>query len=201
MLLSVAGRNAGVSGITALSGFVGLFSAWPGATGSVNELTGGSPAYIRKAIAWGAPAAGASISATQPVLDVPAGSTVAFVGLHSLAAAGTFYGAAPVGGGVPKPFTSQVTDIVTCESHGFADTTKVIVISTGAQAPPPELVEGTIYFVRDSTTDTFKLAATSGGAAIDLTTTGAGFVTTIVPETYAAAGTFTVAANTISLNN
>lgn len=57
------------------------------------------------------------------------------------------------------------TDTLTCAGHGLADTTKVWFLSkTGGS----NLTVGTRYFVRDSATDTFKLAATPGGAAIDL---------------------------------
>lgn len=60
-----------------------LHSADPGATGA-SEISGGTPAYARKAVAFNA-AAGAVIGQTtsDPVFDVPAGATVAFVGYWS----------------------------------------------------------------------------------------------------------------------
>lgn len=52
-----------------------LFTADPGSTGSVTgEVTGGSPAYARKALTWGA-ASGGVVTATV-TFDVPAGTTV-----------------------------------------------------------------------------------------------------------------------------
>jgi hypothetical protein len=59
------------------------------------------------------------------------------------------------------------TDVITLTGHGFADTQRVkfSAITGGAG-----LSAGTTYFVRDATADTFKLAATSGGAAINFTT-------------------------------
>jgi hypothetical protein len=75
--------------------YASLHSADPGDTGT-NELSGGSPAYARKAITWNAAAAGSMDDSNVPVFDVPAGATVLYVGLWSAVTSGTFYGAALV---------------------------------------------------------------------------------------------------------
>lgn len=68
--------------------FGAIFTADPGSTGTVvGEVTGGAPAYARKALAWGAPTAGV-ITATA-VFDVPSGTTVAFAGVCTSLTAGT----------------------------------------------------------------------------------------------------------------
>jgi hypothetical protein len=60
------------------------------------------------------------------------------------------------------------TDIVTTPiAHGFVLNTPVIFAALAGGAP---LVAGTTYYARDITATTFKLAATVGGAAINLTT-------------------------------
>jgi hypothetical protein len=65
-----------------------LFTADPGTTGTVvGELTGGTPAYARKAIGWGA--ASASTITGAPVFDVAAGTTVTYAGVTVSATAGT----------------------------------------------------------------------------------------------------------------
>jgi hypothetical protein len=57
-----------------------LHSADPGATGA-NELSGGAPAYGRKNGGWNAAAASSKTGpASLQTFDVPAGSTVAYVG-------------------------------------------------------------------------------------------------------------------------
>jgi hypothetical protein len=71
--------------------YASLHSADPGNSGA-NELSGGSPAYARKAISVGASSSGQRTASTQPVLDVPAGTTVAFVGYWSAVSGGTFLG-------------------------------------------------------------------------------------------------------------
>jgi hypothetical protein len=64
--------------------YVALFTADPGTSGTVSgEVTGGSPAYARKAITWGA-ASGGVITGTV-TFDVPASTTVTFAGVCSAA--------------------------------------------------------------------------------------------------------------------
>jgi hypothetical protein len=65
------------------------------------------------------------------------------------------------------------TDVITATAHGLVDTDPVRVRSTNGVLPVP-LSKDAKYFVRDKTDDTFKLALTSGGAAIDITDAGSG---------------------------
>jgi hypothetical protein len=63
-----------------------LHSGDPGAANAAdNELSGGSPAYARKAITWAAASAGAMDETTSPTFDVPAGSTVSWVSFWNTA--------------------------------------------------------------------------------------------------------------------
>lgn len=57
-------------------------------------------------------------------------------------------------------------------AHGLENTNRVKWQTAGT--PPGNLVSGTTYYVRDKTATTFKVAATSGGAAIDITAGVAG---------------------------
>lgn len=69
-------------------------------------------------------------------------------------------------------FTAATTDICTCVGHPFANGNAVMVETT-ATLPAP-LVANTWYYIRDVTSSTFKLALTSGGAAIDISSIGSG---------------------------
>jgi hypothetical protein len=61
----------------------------------------------------------------------------------------------------------HATDVITATAHGYQDGDAVYFVSlTGGSG----LTAGTIYFVRDRATDTFKLAANAGGAEINFTT-------------------------------
>lgn len=181
--------------------FTSAHTAWPGMTGT-SEVTGGAPPYARGAQTFGAPSAGNIHNASNPALNIPGGTTVKFVGGFSLLTGGTFAGGVPLGGGIPKPFTAQAaTDVVTCEAHGFTNGTRVVIFGTQGTGLPGGLVEGSDYYVVSSTTNSFQLALTSGGGAIDLTADGAGFITTIVPEVFGAQGTLTVTSLDLNLNS
>jgi len=72
-----------------------------------------------------------------------------------------------------KVFTvNTTTDVITCTAHGLSDTDKVRFYTSSAL--PSGISANTTYYARDTTTDTLKIAATSGGSAIDLTTEGTG---------------------------
>jgi hypothetical protein len=95
MGLNNNGRNKAADGVTAVAVFVSAHTADPGTTGT-NEVTGGSPAYARKAITWSAASSGSAASSNSPVLDIPASTTVTHIGFWSAATSGTFYGSADV---------------------------------------------------------------------------------------------------------
>lgn len=103
MPYAVAAKNAMLDalGVTHVS----LHSANPGSSGA-SELSGGSPAYARKAITHAAASAGSRSASTQPVFDVPAGSTVAFVGYWTAVTGGTYLGYDDV---VSETFAGQGT--------------------------------------------------------------------------------------------
>ncbi len=92
MPLNNTAKNIGVDAVTAVIGFLSLHTADPGGTGA-NEATGGSPAYARKAITWGASSSGVAAASGSPVVtfDAPAG-TYTHVGFWSALSGGTNYG-------------------------------------------------------------------------------------------------------------
>jgi hypothetical protein len=65
------------------------------------------------------------------------------------------------------------TDLITLVAHGFAANTAVFLQGT---TPPGGLSFGTTYYVLSNTADTFKLAATPSGSAIDITSNGSGVI-------------------------
>ena len=88
-------------GATAL--YAALYTTAPGATAGT-EVTGGSPAYARKSITWGAPSNG--VITANVTFDVPSGTTVVGAGVHSAVTAGTYYDGASV---TSQAFASQGT--------------------------------------------------------------------------------------------
>ena len=67
-------------------------------------------------------------------------------------------------------------DTLTLIAHGIADKTRVRFSNSGG-ALPTGLAAATDYYVRDGAANTFKVAATPGGAAINLTADGSGTTT------------------------
>jgi hypothetical protein len=79
-------------------------------------------------------------------------------------------------------------DTITVPGHGYAANDMVVLTSELVGGAP--LVAGNLYFVVAPTLNTFKLALTSGGAAIDLTSDiTAGKVKRILDLTQALNGT------------
>lgn len=169
-------------------------TAFPGSTGA-NEVAGGG--YARVAATFAAASGGARALSAGVNLTIPAGTTVRWLGFWSGA---TFRGYAP-NAGVPKEFfASATTDIVTCPAHGYVDTNKIVFYG---DTTPAGLTEGTVYYVRDATADTFKVAASAGGASIDLTGTGGSgcVVSAITEEVYGGGGTHTISNWALGLPN
>ena len=70
-------------------------------------------------------------------------------------------------------FTANAgTDVITATAHGLSDGDPIRLTTTDTL--PAGLAASTDYYVRDKATNTFKLAASSGGTAIDITNTGTG---------------------------
>lgn len=87
-----------------------LFTADPGTSDSATgEVTGGSPAYARKALSWGAASASAITSAAT-VFDVPSGTTVTYFAVASATSGATIGDSVAV---TSQAFASQGTYTVT----------------------------------------------------------------------------------------
>lgn len=192
--------EAGGAGVGATHG--SLHTAYS-ATGT-NEVTGGSPAYARKAATWAAASGRSKATSASMVFDVPASTTVRWVGLWDAVTAGNFLGMTPNGGGIPESFAVNSAGVTSntldAPSHGFSNGNSVVVWAVPGVALPTGIAEGTVYFVVGAATDTFQLSATSGGAAIDITAVGSGYAQRLVEEVFGAQGTHTVTTATMSLD-
>jgi hypothetical protein len=93
----------------------------------------------------------------------------------------TFYAIWAVDQAVPvvkAPVTAAAaTDRITHTAHGLLANTPVVFGGTA----PGGLTAGTTYYIRDVTTNDYKVAASPGGAAIDLTSAGADLVVSTRP--------------------
>lgn len=182
----------GAVGVTHVS----LHTAY--SSSGANEVTGGSPAYARKAITLAAAAGGSRAASTTPTFDVPAATTARFIGYFDALTAGNFLGMVPLGGS-EKEYTTDITgDKILSAAHGLANGDKVVFMGGTV---PAGLTEGTVYFVVGAATDDFQVSATSGGSAINLTAVNTydSVFSKIVEEVFGAQGTLQVSALTLNL--
>jgi hypothetical protein len=107
--LNANAKNAMLDHLAGLAVFASMHTADPGTTGA-SEVSGGSPAYARKAITWNAAAAGSLDNNANPIFDIPAATTVTHAGLWSAITAGTFYGGMDI---ADETFTLQGTYTLT----------------------------------------------------------------------------------------
>lgn len=87
---------------------IGLATTAPGSSRGT-EVTGGSPAYARKAANWGSSSGGVVVAAPA-AHDVPSGTTVVGVNMENAVTAGTYQDGASV---TSQAFASQGTYQVT----------------------------------------------------------------------------------------
>ncbi len=112
--LNDTSKNLMLTALGAVAGFASLHTADPGTTGT-SEVTGGTPAYARKAVTWDTAATHVlSAKATFPAFDVPAATTISYLGYWSLATGGTFYGGFALSS--PETYGGQGTYAVTAAS-------------------------------------------------------------------------------------
>lgn len=70
------------------------------------------------------------------------------------------------------------TEIMTLDGHGFAEDAALVFRAESGGSLPAPLVAGTTYYAIPLGDSTFSVAASAGGAAIDLTTAGSSIVVT-----------------------
>jgi hypothetical protein len=213
MPLNDIAKNVALDGldesVTAGVKFVGVFTAadpGTGATYTGTEATGGSPAYARQAVVFGAAASAAKTNTGAIAIDVPAG-TYGFVGLFNTVTgnvSGNYLGYVPLNGSVKGFGTVDAGDVtantVTSNGHGLVNTDRVQLFNVFAETIPAGITEGTLYFVVGSATDTFQVSLTSGGAAVDITGQGEVFFQKVIPETFASQGQITIAVGALALD-
>lgn len=68
--------------------YAALYTTVPGASAGT-EVTGGAPAYARKALTW-VPGSVDGVNTATVTFDVPTGVTVAGAGVHTALTAGTY---------------------------------------------------------------------------------------------------------------
>ena len=71
---------------------------------------------------------------------------------------------------IPTSAVNAGTDVITFTGHGLSDTDQITYNQVGGGTLMSNVTDGQTVFVRDKTANTFKIAATSGGTAINIGT-------------------------------
>lgn len=179
-----------------------------GTNANAGEASGGSPAYARLPVTWAAAASEQKSNSGALLFDVPPGTYAFFTLWNALSGnTGNYRGYIPFGGSTAlKGFfsvdTTLANDQLFSRAHGMSDGDRVIVYNVFSEALSTGLVEGTVYYVVNSTTDSFKVSATAGGAPVDITAVagGEGFWQRVIPETFGAQGQVSVSAGALLLD-
>lgn len=199
--LSTSAKNQMLNNLATTAVFASLHSTYPGDTGA-GEISGGTPVpYARQAVTWNAAAGGNLDNLVSPTFVVPAATTIRWLGLWSLITAGTWLGSVPLGATASHAFyATDAGDVLYSDNHGYTNGQSVVLQPVSSFTLPAGLAVGTVYYVVSATTDTLQLSATSGGAAITLTSDGMGWLQLVVPETFNGQGSYAVSDIDIMLN-
>jgi hypothetical protein len=136
---------------------------YPG-TAFDNEKTDGSPATTRESAAWDAWSSGRTVTQDGTATFDVTGAVRWITGASALSG-GNQRSVWPCDG-APREYTvDPSTDVFEVIAHGFTDEDTIVFYGTSV---PGGVTIGQIYFVRDATTDTFKIEASVGGGAVDI---------------------------------
>lgn len=140
-------------------------TAYPGESGA-NEITGGSPAYARAAVAFGAASSRTLTQSGTADIDVPDGEDLAWFAFRDASSGGNCRAIMPAGGQAKEYCLDLTTDTFSTEAaHGYSED-EPIVFYMGA---PGGLTAGTIYYAVNVTTTTFQVSDMPGDYALDIT--------------------------------
>ena len=181
-MLTTAGRDSLLAKFDSDVSHVGLIATitnWRAGTVTEASYTG----YARTAITFGAAADtalsdGRQISNSGAVTfpqNTGSNQDIIAYGFYTASSGGTLEGIAPLDTDLPIAGTVLAsTDLITAYAHGLVTDQRVFFLKAPFGAAPDVFSENTAYYVLAAglTTDLFALSATSGGAAINATTSG-----------------------------
>lgn len=173
--------NAATSPLTNL--FLALHSADPGAGGTQTTSEATYTGYARVSVArtsGGWTASGASVTLTALTsfgACTAGGQTLTHWSVGTLTSgAGKILYSGPIGSNKGVFTALASTDIISSPGYTPTNGDQVSLEATVGATLPVGVTAGTVYFVVSASGTTFKVSATSGGSAIDLTADGEGLL-------------------------
>lgn len=83
--INTTGKNVMLDALGTACGYLALYTDAAGTT----EVSGGTPAYARKAVTWNSASNGSKTTNGDVTFDIPAGTTVRAIGLVTASTGGT----------------------------------------------------------------------------------------------------------------
>lgn len=182
-MFTTAGRDSLLAKMDADVSHVGLLTAitdWRAGTVTEATYTG----YARTAVTFGAaadtsPAGGRQVGNSGAVTfpqNTGSNQDIIAYGLYTASVAGTLTAIGLLDTDQPVAGTVLASsDIITAYAHGLQTDQRVFFLKAPFGAAPDVFAENTAYFVLAAglTADAFALSTSSGGAAVNATTSGA----------------------------
>lgn len=138
---------------------------YPGEVG-LNEQTGGSPAYARAAVTFGAPSGRTLTQSGSADLDVEDYADHAWFGFWNAASGGNCRAILPAGGVAMEYCVDIATDtFTTAAAHGIDEDDPVVFYMNA----PGGLTPGVIYYAVNVTATTFQVSDAPADYALDIT--------------------------------
>lgn len=182
--------------------YMGMHGGYPGTNG-VNELSGGSPLYQRKAIVW---AAVTGLVRTCALVDTTgfdvydSATEVDWLSFWLTQTGGSCQMIQPLGGFARKFFVDPSTGAFVVSAHNYSANVTKVVWAGGS--PPTGITIGQKYIVETTpTSDTFTVKTLAGSS---VTVSGQGgdgcYVSIIKPQTFSTQSKLTVPSVSINAN-
>jgi hypothetical protein len=160
--------------------FVMPADGWPGEDGA----GGTNMAAARTSVAMAAVSGSSRSNSAQVEITLNASGLARFWKVYDALTGGNFLGYSVLGNAQPQTFQliDTTNDDFICVGHGFAAGDEVFFLREyNLKALPTGITEGTPYYVISAglTANQFRVSATPGGSAVNVTAAGAGFVTRV----------------------
>jgi hypothetical protein len=208
-LFTTSGKDNAIAGVTSVSTHVGLIKSitdWRAGTIVEADFTG----YARKAITWDAAEATTAgdgrqqKNASQIAFDANTGANQDIIGyfITTASSGGTPKGIFLLDSDAPVIGTvDESTDLIAAPGHGLSADQRVFFLKSPVGTAPDVFAENTAYYVLADglTTDAFKLSTSSGGSAVNPTTSGTARFLPYTAQTVATNAVVTFAAGAIKV--
>jgi hypothetical protein len=182
-MFTTAGRDALLAATYAPThvGLIKVITDWRAGTVTEAAYTSYARVAITFAAAQNTTPTGGRERSNNAAVTFPANTgsnedEIAF-GVYSASSGGTLYSIGLLDDDAPVLGTVDTGDLITAPAHGLVADQRVFLLATPGAPLPTGFAENTAYFVLATglTTDAFKISTTSGGSAVDATTSGACF--------------------------